>query len=163
MGEYPIFWLPDDVRAQMIALGRTQHPLETGGMLLGYANPAHVVVTTIIGPGPRARHSRHGFIPDAEYQQVALNAHFDCTEGKETYLGDWHTHPNGIARMSWLDKRTLTRIANETENLSVVPIMAILAGGPIQWEIKAFLHANRTLFGLVSPQIPMNIRIHRGE
>lgn len=121
---------------EMCALGEQRFPLETGGMLLGYeADNGEAVVTAIIGPGPNARHRRYRFAPDAEYQQAELTAHHLRTNGQETYLGDWHTHPRGSTALSFLDKRTLTKIACTPSSGTVKPIMAILGGGSERWDV----------------------------
>jgi len=164
MNDSPVLWLPEDGQQKMIGFASAEHPLETGGVMLGYANPPHVVVTEIIGPGPSAKHYRYRFIPDAAYQQAAIEAHFERTEGGETYLGDWHTHPNGIARMSWLDKLTLARIAQRTEGLAVLPSMAILAGGAGRWELAAFHHVKKAgILGLRFQQPKMRIKEYKRE
>lgn len=125
------------------------HPYETGGMLLGYeADNGEAVVTAIIGPGPRAKHRRFRFAPDADYQQEMLEAHFTRTDGRETYLGDWHTHPMGRAAPSLLDKRTLARIALTPSSCTTRPIMLILANDSTVWVAGAvrFLGRERNLF-----------------
>ena len=63
MIDSPVLWLPEDVGQQMFEFASAKHPLETGGVMLGYANPPHVVVREIIGPGPSAKHYRYRFIP----------------------------------------------------------------------------------------------------
>lgn len=132
------FWLPKPAYLQMCALGDQSFPLETGGVLLGYiADNRDVVVTAIIGPGPKAIHRRYGFIPDAEYQQAELSAHHLITNGRETYLGDWHTHPRGGTALSPVDKRTLTRIACTSSSRIAEPIMAILGDGEERWDVSA--------------------------
>lgn len=122
----------------MCALGEKSYPLETGGMLLGYvADNRDVVVTAIIGPGPNAIHRRFRFSPDAEYQEAKLSAHHILTNGCETYLGDWHTHPRGSTALSLLDKKTLARIACTPSSGIAKPVMTILGGGSENWEVGA--------------------------
>lgn len=124
----------------MRELATRYKPLETGGMFIGYeAGDQQVVVTTVIGPGPNARHRRLRFRPDYDHQQHQLEAHFARTQGRETYLGDWHTHPFGACALSWLDRRVLVRIARSASSGASRPIMAVLAGGNPDWN----LHASR--------------------
>lgn len=133
-----LFWIAKQTYLKMCALGEETFPLETGGMLLGYeADNGEAVVTAVIGPGPRARHRRYRFSPDAEYQQSELTAHYVRTDGRETYLGDWHTHPGGSTVLSFLDKKTLTRIASTPSSGTAKPVMAILGGGSRTWDIGA--------------------------
>lgn len=129
-------WVAKSCYTEMIHLARNFFPRETGGMLLGYtADNGQAVVTSIIGPGPRAKHTPIRFSPDGDYQQTALEARFHKTNGVETYLGDWHTHPRGAARLSRLDKRTLAKIAATPSSDTAHPIMTVLAGGPSHWKL----------------------------
>lgn len=130
-------WIARAVFAGMSELATQRFPLETGGMLLGYqADNGEAVITGIIGPGPNARHSQYRFKPDAEYQQQELEAHFYRTEGRETYLGDWHTHPRGSDTLSLIDKRTLRKIARTPSSGTVHPIMVIMAGDSVDWRLR---------------------------
>lgn len=132
------FWVPRQVFAEMEVLASISYPMETGGMILGYvADNNDVVVTAIIGPGPAAKHSRYAFEPDAEYQQVELEAHYRATEGKESYLGDWHTHPHGPCIPSRTDKRTLAHIALTPSSHIKHPVMAIAGHSTGRWELGA--------------------------
>jgi integrative and conjugative element protein (TIGR02256 family) len=120
------FWMPRSILAEIEKLASLSYPMETGGMLLGYVSDnGDVVVTAIIGPGPAAKHSRYAFEPDADYQQAELEAHYSTTEGRESYLGDWHTHPHGPCIPSRTDKRTLAHIALTPSSRIQHPIMAI--------------------------------------
>jgi integrative and conjugative element protein (TIGR02256 family) len=131
-------WIAVAALTQMRELAAGHAPLETGGMLLGYDADNHeAVVTNIIGPGPKARHRRMRFRPDHEYQQERLERHFALTEGRETYLGDWHTHPSGSCDLSWLDKRVLVRIAKTPAARTAHPIMLVLADGKPEWRVCA--------------------------
>jgi integrative and conjugative element protein (TIGR02256 family) len=141
-------WIAHATFAEMTALASDSFPLETGGMLLGYrADNSDTVVTRIVGPGPKAKHSRYRFRPDTDYQQRLLEEHFYGTGGKETYLGDWHTHPEGSTSMSHIDKRTLRRIAQTPSSATSDPVMAILAGAENGWELGAtrYIGSRRTL------------------
>lgn len=142
-------WLSSHVMKEMATLADTNYPLETGGMLLGYvADNNDVVVTTIIGPGPAAKHARHTFEPDSAYQIEILHVHYRATHGQETYLGDWHSHPDGVSILSRTDKRTLALIAQNPSSGIKNPIMAVIAGFPNQWNIGAvrFISMHRRLF-----------------
>jgi len=159
------FWLPIDVRDRMVDLADEKFPLETGGMLLGYqADNGDAVVTAIIGPGPNARHRRYRFTPDPDYQQAQLEAHFWKTDGRETYLGDWHTHPRGPCALTFMDKRTLHRIACTTSSGTTRPIMMVLAGSGEGWTLGGarYLSARYRLCFIHCGLRPLVIRLfHR--
>ena len=148
----------------MLALAVAKCPMETGGMLLGYiSNNGDAIVTRIIGPGPNAKHSRFRFVPDNNYQQATLETYFRSTEGRETYLGDWHTHPNGDNALSTTDMRTLARIAKEPKSGIPNPFMAVLSSDSAtkNWELFAvqFLSAKRHLFRSVYKSLKFPIKI----
>jgi integrative and conjugative element protein (TIGR02256 family) len=131
-------WIAESVLTAMRQLAARYDPLETGGMILGYqAENREVVVSAMIGPGPRARHRRFRFRPDYDYQQTSLDAHHRKTQGRDTYLGDWHTHPSGACALSWLDKRVLARIASTASSGTMHPIMVVLAGSGGAWDLGA--------------------------
>jgi integrative and conjugative element protein (TIGR02256 family) len=131
-------WIAENCLATMHQLAGEKYPLETGGMLIGYvASTGEPVVTSIIGPGPNAKHRRFKFTPDGLYQQSMLEARFKATDGGETYLGDWHTHPQGTSTLSYLDKCTLARIAKEPRSQISQPIMIVLGDGKDEWQLDA--------------------------
>lgn len=133
-----MLWVSQCAYAEMIELARHHYPLETGGMLLGYeAKDRTAVITKLVGPGPNAKHGRFRFTPDGIYQQSELEKHFWATNGRETYLGDWHTHPKSDSMPSFTDKHTLARIANEPQSGTKHPVMAILAGESGSWNLGA--------------------------
>lgn len=129
-------WVSEAALSKMRKLADSFFPLETGGMLVGYVgNNGEVVVTNVIGPGPKARHGRFRFVPDGQCQQITLEKIFWESEGLETYLGDWHTHPEGKNSPSYFDKRTLAKIAQEPKSGTSQPVMAILGNGNPVWEL----------------------------
>jgi integrative and conjugative element protein (TIGR02256 family) len=121
--------LSNGVIDEMITEAKRVAPEETGGMLLGWDNPERneVVVTTIIGPGPNAEHAPDAFRPDGDWQQQRLEAQYERSDGRITYLGDWHVHPQGGFRMSRRDRRTMSLTASHTEARCSNPLMGLLA------------------------------------
>jgi integrative and conjugative element protein (TIGR02256 family) len=135
-------WIAESALRQMRELACQFQPLETGGVILGYDTMSEgAVITTVVGPGPQAKHRRLRFRPDYDYQQAEMEKHFASTQGRETYLGDWHTHPSGACVLSRLDKRVLARIARTPSSGTDNPIMVILADGQPAW----YIHASQLL------------------
>jgi integrative and conjugative element protein (TIGR02256 family) len=139
-------WISAARLASMVEEAHHCLPNETGGALMGYwADRSTVVIRDVIGPGPNAKHSRHSFYPDAEYHDREIERIYTASDRLHTYLGDWHTHPNGSARTSRKDRKTLSAIASDPGARAPRPIMAILAGNKDwklvvwSWEAKAFL------------------------
>lgn len=89
------------------------YPMETGGLLVGYwPNEHEVIVTGIIGPGPKAKHSTNSFFPDNRWQRRELARVYARSGRRVTYLGDWHSHPNGNPSPSRQDAATAKTIAS---------------------------------------------------
>lgn len=104
---------------------------ETGGLLLGYWSGAEVVIVTgVIGPGPKASHGERSFHPDHEWQQAELARRYTESGQRQTYLGDWHTHPGGTPRPSRTDRSTLRRVSKHGPARAPRALLALLAPGP---------------------------------
>ena len=128
-------WLPR-LAVELIQLEAGEvFPLETGGILMGYWAEPDVVITDVIGPGPKAVHYPMGFLPDAEYHENEVARIYQQTDRISTYLGDWHTHPCGSTRLSRRDRKTMQRIARSDEARCTKPLMGVFAGGKSEWNV----------------------------
>ncbi len=125
----PTVWLNAQALDAMTAEARRAHPNETGGMLVGWDNPARheIVIATIIGPGPNASRTKTTFEPDSAAQQAQLEHMFNTTDGAITYLGDWHVHPAGGFGMSRRDRKTMAATARHPDAQQPQPLMGLLA------------------------------------
>jgi integrative and conjugative element protein (TIGR02256 family) len=83
-------------------------------------------------------HRPAAFHPDHAYQVTQLERIFEETAGTSVYLGDWHTHPGGVAQPSAIDHRTLRRIARSRAAQCPHPLMLIVAGRSDSWVAGAF-------------------------
>ncbi len=131
----PVVWWAQDALDQAVAEADRTFPMETGGVLLGWrASTTEVIITDLVGPGPGAEHHRVWFRPDADWQQEQIDARYAHSGRTVTYLGDWHTHPNGSPVLSRKDLRTLRRISRHADARIPQPVMAVVAGGP-EWRL----------------------------
>jgi integrative and conjugative element protein (TIGR02256 family) len=96
-----------------------------------------VVVSTMISAGPAARQTEEAFTPDHAFQESEIARVYEESGRTQTYLGDWHSHPDGTVSLSLSDRRTLTRILDAREARLDRALMAILAGGP-RWELAVW-------------------------
>jgi integrative and conjugative element protein (TIGR02256 family) len=128
-------------------------PRETGGILLGYVapgtEPEDVVVEAVLGPGPNAAHYAHRFEPDSAWQQQQLAQAYAESGRLTTYLGDWHTHPGGVAVPSRRDRRTARAIARSKSARMSRPIMLILASEHERWRAAAYRFESGKLHSIV--------------
>jgi integrative and conjugative element protein (TIGR02256 family) len=134
----------------MISQASKHAPLETGGILLGYLSDEgsrrEAVVQQIIGPGPAALHGRSRFIPDGPWQREKLAEVFTKSRGLITYLGDWHSHPDGTGTPSRLDQTTARKISRRRRARAARPLMAIVYPGSVRdWEITVHCYDGTAL------------------
>jgi integrative and conjugative element protein (TIGR02256 family) len=154
-------WLAYDVRTPLVAEAERCSPLETGGVLMGYWSSElyEPVVTSIIGPGPKARHLREQFEPDVGFHRAEVARRYEESGRRITYLGDWHTHPGGRAALSDLDVTTLASISVAPQARAPRAVMLILAPGP-HWAPAAWRARlmRRPLRKPVLQILPLDIR-----
>lgn len=124
-------WLATSALATMKSEAERTAPKETGGVLLGYwsDNRVDVVITSAVGPGPRALHRRRSFVPDYRYHESEVARVYRESGRRIAYLGDWHSHPNGPLKLSMIDLMTQLRIALSHKARAPMALMFILAGG----------------------------------
>lgn len=123
-------WLSQLAVNEMLAETEDKAPNETGGVLMGYWSTPweEAVIVKAIGPGPNAIHTPYAFKPDGEYHWKEIEIEYNATEGRHTYLGDWHSHPSGGLYISPADRATLVKIAKCKEARAPQPLMMILSG-----------------------------------
>lgn len=114
--------------------------LETGGLLLGWARPDldSIVVDRATGPGRRARRSATRLRLDARDLQKLVDEVHKHSEGRVTYLGDWHLHPGAATRPSKTDRSSLLNIV---EQVGIEAALLIVVGDRTRepWEWCCFV------------------------
>jgi integrative and conjugative element protein (TIGR02256 family) len=126
-------------------------------VLMGYQVGPETVVSNTIGPGPDARHSETAYLPDHEYQEVEVARMYAHSGRRTTYLGDWHTHPNGRLYLSRTDASTLKAISAHSPARVHEPVMAIVAGIVGDWRMGAWQWHPRRISPLLRAT-PLEIR-----
>jgi integrative and conjugative element protein (TIGR02256 family) len=134
-------WLPEELQVALEADADEHDPCETGGMLIGYPSEQSLVITRLVPGGPGAIREHARFEPDGEWQQAELERVYAESGRIETYLGDWHSHPIGVARPSRRDRRTAARIARDRHARCRNPL-TLIAGKSWRdgWEFAPFIY-----------------------
>lgn len=136
MNKVPVIWLKKDVLVQIQEDAIKWDDKETGGVLIGYwANENTAVITSIVGPGPNAVHRPTSFVPDQDYHVREIERIYAVSNRTETYLGDWHSHPQAAAYLSGQDKITLRKIARYKPARLPKPLMLILGTAKMEFRI----------------------------
>lgn len=89
----------------------------------GKKNTIHIAA--VVGPGPGATHEQHRFVPDHPWQTQRIEEIYIDSGRRTSYLGDWHTHPDGEPRPSIRDKATARLIAEHPPARAPKPILLI--------------------------------------
>lgn len=110
-----------------------RHPrsTETGGILLGHADPGTPAVVRSAGdPGPRAIHEPQRFLRDLGHAR-ALAARAWKDEGAE-WIGEWHTHPTGDRAPSTVDVAAYRRHLTDPDlNFELLVSLIVFMSGEL--------------------------------
>lgn len=79
---------------------------EAGGVLLGrhLLGTNDIVVDSVTTPMPGDCQRRHRFFRARRRHQEAIDAAWRESDGTQTYLGEWHTHPESHPSPSLIDR-----------------------------------------------------------
>ncbi len=140
-------WLAADAVELMIAEAQRTEPLESGGVLLGWAalEGGDLLAAMMLGPGPAAVHKRARFSPDTAWQRSEIARAYEASGRILTYLGDWHSHPGGGQTPSRRDERTGRRIARSRSARAAAPLIVILSGRQGAWHPAAYRYLDGRL------------------
>lgn len=140
MSDKLVLWMSKSVLKTCLDEADREYPMESGGTFMGWwADEETVVISTVIGPGPKAVRGPFSFQPDQNWQLEKIAEHYAASGRKETYLGDWHSHPNAVdGQLSWRDRTVLRRIIQSASARCPAPIMLIVWGNPERHNISAW-------------------------
>lgn len=105
--------------------------LETGGILLGTAQPDAITVRHAGRPGPGAIRRPNFFQRDLQHAQFLADQAFALDHS--IWVGEWHTHLHAPPRPSTRDLTTYQTLLNDPELAFDYFIAIILADGANGW------------------------------
>jgi len=121
---------------------------ETGGIIVGnYSTDLHIaVVTEISGPPCDSIFKVNHFIRGTNNLYKWLKKLWQ-KKNKEFYIGEWHSHPSGVAHPSNSDIEQMNFIASSKDYHCSQPLLIII-GGKItsQPEIEVFVFSKDELY-----------------
>lgn len=128
--ETPKVWCSSDVLRDIRDLAMEKAPLETGGCFAGYydSDSNDVVITDVIGPGPRAVHMRMRFVADRKFHDEMLEELWQRSNRITRYVGDWHTHPGGGSGLSFTDRAFMKHALHSRRAYLRYSLVAIVYG-----------------------------------
>ncbi len=143
-------WIPKFLLEHIMVEADGFFPKETGGSLIGYYTQEQtvIVVTDIIDAGPKAKHAGNSFTPDYSYQEKRIAELYECSGRLYSYLGDWHSHPDGNSSLSYKDETVLKNISIHVPARAPCPIMLILGGVRGKWNMKVWQMKNSKIYAV---------------
>lgn len=127
------------VRSAIAAHVRAIPKTETGGILIGRdIGQGTVEVTVATGPGPRAVRRRRFFLRDKAFLQRVLDREVARSDGAVEYVGEWHVHPALNAPPSFVDRRSLWRIARRRNYPTSRPVLLIVESAARERRLRAY-------------------------
>lgn len=140
-----VVWFPSQIHGECVEEAWRHYQFETGGALMGYWHgTGAAVVTAAIDAGPGAVRERHNFEPDQNWQLQEIARRYEASGRRETYLGDWHSHPNAkTGLLSFTDRGVIRRIINTPAARAPHPIMIVFHGADREWNATTWVAALR--------------------
>lgn len=117
--------LSQEAAALLTGYARVGYPEETGGILIGRAEPRCILMTHVVGPGHSSTRAQNRFGRDGHYAQQELDRIFVKTDGKSDYIGEWHSHPVS-SPPSVVDRQTIRRISESPGYATPLPVLVIV-------------------------------------
>ncbi|MFL6145158.1 MAG: Mov34/MPN/PAD-1 family protein [Labedaea sp.] len=127
--------------------------LETGGILLGTAEPAAIVVRHAGRPGPNAIRRMDFFQRDLQHAQSFADRAFALDHS--IWIGEWHTHVHALPRPSSRDLATYRTLLGDPELAFDYFVAIILADNMNDW------HTPRLTAWIVTPTHACAVLAHR--
>jgi integrative and conjugative element protein (TIGR02256 family) len=121
----PLVYFPSDVVAvfeNLIATCRDQP--EQGGILIGAVRGPHLEVTEITEAGALDIRGRYRFVRQDPLHQKRASDRWNASRQTETFLGEWHTHPQGDGQPSGTDISTWARLVRLSARAMCFVILA---------------------------------------
>jgi len=130
---------------ELYRTGMKHYPKEFGGLLIGYYSDDFktcFIETTILPK--KYKSSRYFFERGKEGLKLNLTEFYNSIP-RLIYVGEWHTHPDGIPSPSGTDMNAMIEIG-ESDDVSIEnPILMILGVSKTEMKLGTFVYLNNKL------------------
>lgn len=86
---------------------KNKHSHEKGGIIIGKVIENTIIIEKLSVPSELDTSSRLSFVRHRLSAQIIIDYEFFNSNGTNTYLGEWHTHPENIPVPSQTDKKMI--------------------------------------------------------
>jgi len=131
----------DEVLAHFKRHQQIRHKdLEAGGQLFARITRFEIYVELATGPRPQDKRTRTSYEPDRPTERREIEAMFQT--GLH-FVGDWHTHPEPIARPSTLDEWTIGDCTRKSVHQLNGFVLAVVGHGPFPTSLHISIHSGK--------------------
>lgn len=118
--------IQDKLLNELYALGLNHYPKEYGGLLIGkYSDDFKTcIIETTVQP-VKYKSSRYSFERGKAGLKGKLKEFYN-SEPRLIYVGEWHTHPDGLLILSSKDKSAMEEIEDHREVNITSPVLLII-------------------------------------
>jgi len=130
---------------ELYRTGMKHYPKEFGGLLIGYYSEDFktcFIETTILPK--KYKSSRYFFEREKEGLKLNLTNFYNSIP-RLIYVGEWHTHPDGIPSPSGTDMNAMIEIG-ESDDVNIEnPLLLVLGINPSKMDVGAYVYSKNKL------------------
>lgn len=127
--------MSDSTWQKMASLCEESYPNECGGILIGeYTDDLKQAKVKEIMISKNNSGNRMSFLREAKETNNFLKKLWRRALGTKYFVGEWHSHPNGIGHPSATDDDSMFQVAKRDQCACKRPVLIILNGGPTIWQ-----------------------------
>ncbi len=138
--------IDDDLLHRLIEHGKSNYPNEFGGILAGFYSDdqksVHIKETILPEEFETSMVSFKRGMNGIKKKLIKLYSQYP----RIIYVGEWHTHPNGIPSPSRTDIKAMDEIINCKDVRILNPILLILGNLFNSFDYCFFVHFNNKLY-----------------
>lgn len=120
------------------------YPKEFGGVFVGFKKEGLIVIEDVLIPDDFVN-GKTEFVRHPGTLNDRLAKIFKETNGKTTYLGEWHSHPNASATPSSTDEKAMKEIAENIKIGNLNPVLMIVKVTQDVFEPITYLYNEKKL------------------
>lgn len=130
--------IEDDTISKILHEFKMAFPLETGGVLIGTicSNRNLAIISNVLPAPSDSVHKPFLFLRGERGLSKQIQSQFPLY-----YLGEWHSHPNGLPEPSSIDIKQMQSNAIEAHYGAKSPILLIVGENPESPKFQAFIHS----------------------
>ena len=130
---------------ELYCLGLKHYPKEFGGLLIGYYSEdlKTCIIESSIVP-KKFNSSRYFFERGKEGLKQKLTEAYNSTP-RLIYIGEWHTHPDGVPSPSNADLNAMIEIAKSPDVSIENPILIILGVTKTEMKLGTYVYSKNKL------------------